>query len=263
MTQEEIDQVWYEHLTTGHDNVNRLARRINAHLPGHPRCALCGAPLGGTGGFLLRAIMGVDRSRMNPRYCNDCERFAVEHPGGAEVELAMLFVDVRGSTTVAENLALREFTQLVHRFQSVASRILIQSDAMVEKLVGDQLTGLYVPGYAGPEYAKKALRAGLELQERMAHDVQDNRGLPVGIGIHVGHAYIGTVGSREGIVEITALGDDVNTAARLCQSAGPAELIVSDRAFQAAGIDVATSEAVEMRVKGREGVVLARTIARD
>lgn len=144
----------------------------------------------------------------------------------------MLFVDVRGSTTVAENLAPKEFTWLVHRFHSAATRILIRSDAMVEKLVGDQLTGLYVPGYAGPNYPRKALEAGLEIQERMTREVWESNGLPVGIGVHVGRAYI-----------------------------GPGELIVSDRCYQAAGIEVSTSDPVEMPVKGRQGVVPARTVA--
>jgi adenylate cyclase len=215
------------------------------------------------GGLLLRVVKGVRPSRMNPRFCNDCERFADDHRGGAEVDLAVVFVDVRGSTSIAERLTPREFTVLVDRFHRIASTILIRSDAMVEKLVGDQLTGLYVPGYAGEHYARKALEAAIALQKRARRDVGEGEGLPVGVGVHTGRAYIGTVGSSEGIVEITALGDDMNTGARLCQAAGPGELIVSERCFRAAAVEVESSEPRELRLKGRENVVLVRTIGAE
>lgn len=260
MRSEEVSRVWYEHLTTGEDEVSRRAKRLHPLLPGEPRCALCGAPLGGVGGFILHVTKGVRRSRMNPRYCNDCERFAAEHRGGAEIDLAMVFVDIRGSTSVAEKLSPSEFTALVDRFHQVVSKILIHSDAMVEKLVGDQLTGLYVPGYAGERYPRKALEAALEVQRRSRVDVEGGRGVPVGIGVHNGHAYVGAVGSEEGIVEITALGDDVNTAARLCSAASPGELIVSDRCFREAGLSVDASQPYDIRVKGREEAVSVRSI---
>src|SRR5690349_23503405 len=75
--------------------------RLYAMLPSSPRCKLCYAPFGGVGGLIMR-MAGRERSRMNPNMCGVCERLAKEHPGGAEVQLSLLFADIRGSTALAE-----------------------------------------------------------------------------------------------------------------------------------------------------------------
>ena len=80
-------------------------------------------------------IMGREQSRYNPRFCAQCETF--EHPGGAEVVLTMLFADVRGSTALAESMSPSEFGRLINRFYVVASDILVRSDALVDRLIGD------------------------------------------------------------------------------------------------------------------------------
>jgi adenylate cyclase len=161
-------------------------------------------------------------------------------------------------------MAPREFTRLIDRFHQKASYILIHSDALVEKLVGDQLAGLYVPGYAGQDYAKRALEAALKLQAVARREMEDGSGVPFGIGVHNGRAFVGAVGARESIIEITALGDDVNTAARLCQMAGSGELVVSDTLFEAAGgvngHNVTVSEPKNVPIKGREAGVTMRVI---
>lgn len=260
VTQEQIDEAWRDSLMTGDFEHLRRVRKLHLLLPGEPRCAHCAAPFDGPGGFIVRVIKGIEPSRMNPRYCNDCELFAKNYPGGAEVDLAMVFVDVRGSTTAAEGMEPREFTRLIDRFHRHATRALIHSDALVEKLVGDQLTGIYVPGFAGSEYPRKALEAAVKLQEHATREALEGTGLPVGVGVHVGRAYVGAVGSREGIIEITALGDDVNTAARLCQIAGPGELVVSDAVYQASGLDVPATEPRVVELKGKRTHVAVRRV---
>jgi adenylate cyclase len=73
----------------------------------------------------------------------------------------------------------------------------------------------------------------------------------VGIGVHTGTAFFGTVGSSEGVIDITALGDAVNTAARLASTAGTGEIIVSDAAYQAAGIHRDGLERRQLELKGK------------
>ena len=81
------------------------------------------------------------------------------YPGGAEIELSFFFADVRGSTSLAETMSPVEFSQLMNRFYDVATDVLIRTDAFVDKLVGDEVIGLYIPGYAGRHHARKALQA--------------------------------------------------------------------------------------------------------
>ncbi len=154
-------------------------RRRNRRYPGSPRCKTCLYPLGGPLAPVLRVVTRRTRSAMNPNYCNLCEEFVRTHPGGAEIELSLLFADVRGSTTLAERMAPAEFGRLMNRFYVSANRVLIDTDALVDKLVGDEVIGLYLP-VMGPEHAAKAIEAARELL------VATGPSLPVGAGVHTG-----------------------------------------------------------------------------
>ncbi len=155
-TEQTLEEEWYKMLTEG-EPVPRHIYHLLGLLPSDPRCKLCAAPFKGWGGFLMH-LLGRDQSRYNPRFCEKCEVF--EHPGGAEVPLTMLFADVRGSTTLAEQMSAREFGRLMNRFYTVASHVLIQTDAMVDRLMGDEAIGLYIPGFAGPEHPRQRDRGG-------------------------------------------------------------------------------------------------------
>ena len=89
--------------------------------------------------MLARMLFGKQRSTMNPRYCNLCEIASREFPGGAEVEMSMLFIDIRGSTALSETMSPTEFRKLIDRFYTAATKIIIEEDGLVEKLAGDEV----------------------------------------------------------------------------------------------------------------------------
>lgn len=242
-----LEEQWYRMLTEG-EPLPRRIYHLHGLLPSDPRCKLCGSPFKGWGGLIMH-LLGRDQSRYNPRFCEKCKVF--EHPGGAEVVLTMLFADVRGSTALAEKMSAREFSQLINRFYKAATHVLIQSDALVDRLMGDEAIGLYIPGFAGAEHPRKAVEAAQELLRLTGH--QDSKGpwLPVGIGIHTGPAYVGVVGSEESTADFTALGDSVNIAARLASQAGAGEILVSDAAFSAAGLDMKDLQHRLLDLKGK------------
>jgi adenylate cyclase len=246
-TERTPEEEWYIMLTEG-EPVPRRLYHLHGLLPSDPRCKLCGSPFKGWGGFLMH-LVGRDQSRYNPRFCEKCEMF--EHPGGAEVTLTMLFADVRGSTTLAEKMSAREFSQLINRFYKIATHVLIQTDAMVDRLLGDEAIGLYIPGFAGPEHPRKAVEAAQELLRLTGHN--DSRGpwLPVGIGVHTGPAFVGVVGSEESTADFTALGDNVNITARLASQANAGEILISDASFSAAGLDIQGLEHRHLDLKGK------------
>ena len=78
---------------------------------------------------------------------------------GAEVELSMLFADVRGSSKLARRMSVVDFTNLMSRFYEVSKGVLFQADAIVEKFVGDEVVGLFLPFMTGPNHADVALTA--------------------------------------------------------------------------------------------------------
>lgn len=246
-----VDESWKEFLETGYESSEHRLRRIFGLLPSTHRCKICFSPFDGTPGAMVRFIFDKRPSNMSPQICNFCEDFAKKHQGGAEVELTMLFVDVRGSTTLAENMPVGEFSQLINRFYITASEILVRTEAWIDKIIGDQVAGLYFPGLAGRTYTQKAIEAARRIMEKTGHDDPDGPWIPLGAGIHSGVAYVGSVGTADGTQDITVLGDAANTAARLSSSAGQGEILISDAALEAAGLHLPGLETRQLTLKGK------------
>jgi adenylate cyclase len=247
----ENEEFWRA-IVTGDAGVMRRERRRHRRIPGAPRCKTCLVPLGGPAAPMIRVVLKRRRSAKNPNYCDVCERFVRTHPGGAEVEISMLFADVRGSTTLAERMRPAEFSRLMNRFFDCANRVVIESDGVVDKLVGDEVVALYVPAI-GPDHARKAVEAAGDLLRATA-DL-----LPVGAGVHTGVTYVGSVGS-DSVADFTALGDAVNVTARLASLAGAGEALISDAAHTASGSDFGDVESRELELKGRAAPLSVRVL---
>jgi adenylate cyclase len=258
-----VEEEWYYRLTEG-EPAMRYLRHLNSLLPSNPRCKLCASPFKGWGGVLMR-LMGRAQSRYNPRFCDPCGQF--DHPGGAEVELTMFFADVRDSTVLAESMNALEFSRLINRFYSTATDALVRADAMVDRLVGDEVVGLFVPGMTGADHARKAIQAAQALLQLTGHTESAGPWLPVGIGIHTGLAYVGVVGGGEGNPsDFTALGDNVNIAARLASQAAAGEILISEAAYSAAALDLGELQPRQLELKGKRepfGVLVHTVSARS
>jgi len=195
--------------------------------------------------------LGKNPSNFNPHLCSACDAFARANPGGVEIRLSMLFADIRESTGLAERMNPAEFVKLIDRFFATSTDILSQTDAIIDKLAGDQVSGYYVPGLAGPKHARVAVQAAQALLRATGHGDRDGPWIPVGIGVHTGEAFIGAVGTQGGITDVTALGDAVNIAARLASNARPGEILISQETYSEAGFDLGDLEQRELTLKGR------------
>jgi adenylate cyclase len=254
----DIEVLWREMLTDPHGPVRRKAG-FYKHIPGDPRCKLCRMPLGGFATPLLK-LTGRGPSPSNPRFCNICEVFAKENPGGAEVELTLLFADVRGSTRLAEEVGATEFARLMQRFYRASNEVLIESDAFIDKPVGDEVIATYLPLF-GADHAERAVWAGRDLLAATGHADPEGPWIPVGAGVHTGTAYVGTVGV-EGTEEydITVLGDAVNVTARLASVAPAGEVLVSEDAYAASGLEMGELERRTLELEGRSAPLDVRVI---
>jgi adenylate cyclase len=241
----DVGNVWWFWFTTNAFAVDKRLRHFQRLLPRDPRCKFCNAPFQGIGGALMRVLFRKQRSTLNPRYCNLCDIASREFPGGAEVPMSMLFIDVRGSTALSETMSPMEFSQLINRFYKEATRIIIDEDGLVEKLAGDSVAAFWGAGFAGPDYVRRTINVAQSLLHAM-----ERQKIPVGIGVHAGIAYFGAMGTAGGLVEISAIGDEVNLAARLASKAAPGEIIVSEQALKTAGIDGSGLESRSLDLKG-------------
>ena len=221
----------------------KRGRPIMARLPSAPHCKLCAAPFGGPFVPIMR-MMGRSRWPANPKYCRSCFHQLSTYRAGAEIPCSLLFADVRGSTTLAEGMTPRAFHDRMDRFFTQATRVLIEHEAMVDKYVGDEVMAVFIPGMSGDEHPLRAIEAGRALLKLTEH------GLPVGVGVTSGISFVGAVGSEEK-VDVTAMGDNVNIAARLASAAGAGELLVTVEAAQAAGLPDGDLEHRSLALKGK------------
>lgn len=258
-----IENIWRRYLIEGEGLRETRQRRVLRFLPGNPRCNTCYAPFQGPGGSIARLVFGKRPSNLNPHLCNVCEEFAREHQGGADIELSLLFVDVRGSTTLAEGMSPMEYSRVVNRFYNAASGVMIQSEALIDKIIGDQVAGMYVPGFAGPEHALRAIEAGQEILRVTGHADSDEPWISLGAGVHTGTAFVGAMGSEEGTVDITVLGDVANTAARLSGSANQGEILITEAAYSAAGLQEDDLEKRILELKGKGNPVPVYVLTND
>jgi adenylate cyclase len=244
-----IEALWREILEKGHHH--RLS-----FLPGAPRCGACHIPMKGFGGAIVQLASGRRQSRKNPNYCNICEDRLPQ--GGAEVDVAVLFADVRGSTGLAEKLGPKAFAELLNRFYRAALKALIPPGAMIDKFVGDEVMALFFPNI-GPDYRERAVLAALHLQRLLGYGSVSDRLIPVGIGVNAGTAFCGRIGSGD-IHDFTALGDTVNTAARLQAAAKAGEIVIAEELYQAVAAEFPESERRTLDIRGREARFEARVL---
>ncbi len=230
------------------DRLMGLGRRLFAHLPSSPRCQLCASPFHGAGGAMMRVI-GKAPSASNPMMCTTCENQLLKRRGGAEVESSLLFADVRGSTQLGERLSPTEFRSALARYYTVASEAVYANRGIVDKFVGDELVATFPP-FLGSDHAARALAAARDVLRATGHDDPDGPWLPVGAAVHTGRMWFGTVGEGSH-VEITVLGDVVNTTARLVAAAAAGEIVVSGEAAKLIGLEDSL-ERRSLELKGKE-----------
>lgn len=240
---------WREFLEQGGDTWKGIGRRVLKRIPADPRCRMCASPFAGPGAPLMRLI-GKRPSDANPNWCSSCFDFMAKHHGGAEVPGAMLFADIRGSTALAERMSPGEYHALLERYFATATSVVFAHDGFVDKFVGDELVAIFFPLMSGERYVARAVAAAQDLLRQTGHADPDGPWVPVGAGVHAGLVWFGVIG-EESHLEMTAVGDTVNVAARLAALAKAGELLVSADAAAASNLDPGLAHhAVEL--KGKE-----------
>jgi adenylate cyclase len=246
---------WAAYFAMTSDPVERTLSRVLRALPSSPRCGICGAPFAGFGGRLVRPL-GYRPSRKSPNLCATCVE--ASPPGGMTTDAGVLFADIRGFTRLSEERDPEEVSALLRRFYASAEHVLFP-EAVIDKLIGDEVMALYLPMYGRFEEAAPVM---LEHARGLLRAVgYGDGGTPfaeIGIGLDYGEAFVGNVG-RSSLHDFTAIGDVVNVASRLQGQARGGEIVASSRLVER--LDESPGERLELTLKGKAEPVVAYRIS--
>jgi adenylate cyclase len=257
---------WTAYFRLGAEPGTRVWKRFLRSLPANPRCGFCGAPFAGFGSHIVRPL-GYRPSRKNPHLCATCVELSP--PGGMTMHAGILFADLRGFTALSEGIDPEAVSVLLRRFYACAEDVVFP-EALIDKLIGDEVMALYVPFYVRPgapagavsddvrkETARVMLDHSRKLLAKVGYGRPEGPFVEVGVGLDFGEAFVGNIGQRA-VYDFTAVGDVVNTASRLQGEARGGEILVSARL--ADELEQVPGEPVEVTVKGKSAPVAAYRI---
>lgn len=247
---------WATYFEVASDPMEQALMRVLRSLPSSPRCGICGAPFAGVGGRLIRPL-GYRPSRKNPHLCATCVELAP--PGGMTTEAGILFADIRGFTRLSEQRDPEQVSELLRRFYKSAERVLFP-EAIIDKLIGDEVMALYLPIYMGfEEAAPVMLDHARGLLRAVGYGGEGPPFAEVGIGLDYGEAFVGNVGEGS-VQDFTAIGDVVNVASRLQGQARGGEIVASAQLVERLP-GRPPGKRLELELKGKAEPVAAYRIA--
>jgi len=179
--------------------------------------------------------------------------------GGEHQEISVLFADIRGFTTFSEKLAPKELVKVLNQYLALAVEAILAQEGTLDKFMGDAVMAFFNAPLSQPDHTFLAVRAAVAMQRAIAaHNagMTSHQPLDFGIGIHVGQAVVGNIGTVQQM-NYTAVGDTVNLAKRLEENARDGQIILSREAYEAVKGAVIVEDLGPLTVKGRTAVVHA------
>ena len=163
--------------------------------------------------------------------------------GGKMTDIACLFVDIRGFTPMSELLTPPQVVEILNRYLDLTSSCIMKNGGTLDKFVGDATMAIFNAPLPQEDYIYKAVKTALDMVEgskALSEELQERFGRTVqfGIGVHCGQAVVGNIGAKIRM-DYTAIGDTVNTAARLESNAPGGQILISR----------AVADALEGRIK--------------
>lgn len=178
--------------------------------------------------------------------------------GGTLKDIAVLFVDIRGFTTLSEKLSPREVVDLLNDYFENITNAVFNNQGTLDKFIGDAAMAVFNSPFDLEDYTYKAVKTALDIQkcsEEIARISHEKTGIKIGfgVGVNCGEAIIGNMGS-ESRVEFAAIGDTVNTASRLEGVAKAGQVIISKKVYDRlkGRIDVTWLGNVSLKGKAKE-----------
>ncbi len=175
--------------------------------------------------------------------------------GGERRDITLLFVDVRGFTSMSEKMAAEDVTAVIQMYLDHLSGIIFTWDGTIDKYVGDEIVAFWNAPRDQPDHALLAVRCAYDMIAKapeLQHRLLEKNLPPIrwGIGVNTGPAVVGNMGSRSRL-QYTALGDTVNTAARFCANAPAYHLLIGQPTYDACKDFIAVDMVPGVQLKGK------------
>ena len=175
--------------------------------------------------------------------------------GGRVVNIAVLFVDIRGFTTMSEKLTPSEVVEILNQYLTLIADCIMRNGGTLDKFIGDAAMAFWGAPLPQEDYVMKAVRAAEDMRQgsdELSKVLMEKYGRTVsfGIGVHVGDAVVGNIGSPQRM-DYTAIGDTVNTASRLEGKAMAREILISEQVYEALKDRIRVTEKGMIPLKGK------------
>ncbi len=180
--------------------------------------------------------------------------------GGIKKDITVMFIDIRGFTTMSEQLQPEEVVDILNDYLTMSTEKIFKHKGVLDKYIGDGLMALFNTPYDIENPELMCIKSAMEIKENaeILHDKlykKYNKSVRFGIGINCGDAIIGNVGS-ESRMDYTAIGDTINTAARLESNAKAGQILISDVLYERVKDKVKVEVVGELALKGKEKNIL-------
>lgn len=175
--------------------------------------------------------------------------------GGEKRHVAVLFVDIRGFTPMSENLAPEEVVSILNEYLALTTASILDNEGTLDKFIGDATMAVFNAPFDLDDYVYKAILTAIAIRdgsEELAEKLQQKFGKTIsyGIGVNMGDAVVGNIGC-EFRMDYTAIGDTVNTAARLESRAQAGEILISEAVCEHLQGRIRTEPVGDMELKGK------------
>jgi len=187
--------------------------------------------------------------------------------GGEEREVTILFSDIRGFTSMSENMSPEKVVSTLNEYFSDMIDIVFKYNGTLDKIIGDELMIVYGAPISAEDDTQRAVTTAVEMQKqiiRLNKERKKRKEIPIsaGIGINRGVVVSGNIGSRD-MMDYTVIGDTVNLGARLCSAAGPGEILVSSTVWKETQKHFSYKKLEPIKVKGKKNKVGVYRIDHD
>jgi PAS domain S-box-containing protein len=201
----------------------------------------------------LEAQRGLFERMVSPQVIDqlDPKKIAL---GGKRGEITTLFADIRGFTTYSEKIPPEELVSVLNRYLKASADAVLEQEGTIDKFMGDSIMAWFNAPIPQKDHTLRAVKAALQIREGILDlhkELPKEAHLSFGVGIHFGDAVLGLVGTEQR-VEYTAIGDSINTAARIQENSGPGQILISENAYKQVAKQIKSKKVDPIQAKGKQ-----------